>query len=97
MVEIMKHLHQYVPYVERVEEVEVSTQEKVDLCKEAVHKILVGGDKTTAVRVRSDKRARANSDTPLKRLIPVIEDWHTKANFMGVSIIHVLVEWASSR
>ncbi len=86
----MKHLHQYVPSVETVEEVQLSTQEKVDLCKEAVHKILVGGDQMTAARARSAKRARANSEKPSRRLeglIPVIEDWHTRANFMGVSLM----------
>jgi len=44
-------------------------------------------DQLTAARARSSIKAKMNSQTPAKQLkgiIPVMEDRHTKANFLGV-------------
>ena len=60
--------------------------------KAKVHSILLGGDQLTAARARHSIKAKINSQTPAKQLIgiiPVMEDWHTKANFLGVSSIAV--------
>ncbi len=44
----------------------------------------------TAARARSAIGAKLNGETSLRRLegiIPVFEDWHSKANFMGVGLL----------
>ena len=94
MVEIVKHLHQYVPSVEYSEQVTISSSENVTLVKSTSHQILLGGDQLTAARVRSAQRSRLNSETISEKLsgfIAVVEDWHTKANFLGVSIIFDII------
>ena len=55
-----------------------------------MHRILIGGDQLTAARARSAQKAKLNAQTPSKRLeglVSVVEDWHTKANLLGVSIV----------
>ena len=89
MVDILTHLHQYVPQVPYVVEKTISTGEIVHTNNAQMHKILVGGDQMTAARTRAALSSRSNAETPSNRLdglIPVVEDWHTKANFLGVSI-----------
>lgn len=44
----------------------------------------------TAARARSSQRIRSNSDRATERLEgfqPVVEDWHAKVCFLGVSMI----------
>jgi len=56
--------------------------------KAKIHSILLGGDQLTAARARHSIKVKLNSQTPEKQLIsiiPVMEDWHMKANFLGVS------------
>ena len=87
MVAILKHLHQYVPYVTYSETKSMSSGEKEELVKAKFHRVLVGGNQLTAARARHLIKAKVNSQTPIKQLkgiIPVVEDWHTKANFLGV-------------
>ena len=65
----------------------VTTEEKA-----SIHRIVVGGDQLTAARIRAAQKGKLNGQTPLSRLegiISVAEDWHTKANFLGVSIINM--------
>lgn len=86
MVDIMSHLHQYVPTVDRAPDMP-STQYKPSECVN-FHRILVGGDQLTAARARSAKKHMANALTPagrLEGLVPMAEDWHTKAALLGVS------------
>ena len=89
MVDILCHLHQYVPAVEYTTSVTVPvTGETVLLQQAAFNKIFIGGDQLTAARARSSQKARANSVSPLcslHGLIPCTEDWHTKLNLLGVS------------
>ena len=62
--------------------------EYVDKPDSVLHKKLFGGDQLTAACVRGAQLAMSNNKTAMKQLegaIPVIEDWHTKANFLGVS------------
>ena len=91
MVEILTHLHQYVPIQEYTETTMVpETDESVDVSKAFVHSIFLGGDQLTANRARNAIKAKANEDTPtlrLEGLVAVVEDWHTKLNFLGVSCV----------
>ncbi len=89
MVDTMSHIHQYVPAVTSTEEITTSTGETVQEENTVLHPILVGGDQLTVARARAAIKAKVNSQTALKQLsgiIPVIEDWHTKANFLGVRL-----------
>ncbi len=88
MVDIMTHIHQYVPSVSYTEE-KIVSGEKVMVTKERMHRLLIGGDQMTAARARSAIKSKINGETPSKKfegLIPTFEDWHTKANFLGVSL-----------
>lgn len=91
MVDILSHLHRYVPMVEYTEDAVVpSTDITVPVSKASVHPILIGGDQLTAARARSALKAKANEDKPslrLEGLIPVAEDWHTKVILLEVSLL----------
>ena len=92
MVDIMTHLHQYVPTLSSSHDRIISTGETVKEERAAIHSILIGGDQLTVARTRGAIKAKVNSQTPSKRLsgiIPVVEDWHAKANFFGVSVYTV--------
>ena len=50
----------------------------------------LGGDMLTAKRARGSKHIRSNSTRGLDQLqglVPVVEDWHSKVCFLGVSIV----------
>ena len=89
MVDIMTHLHQYVPAIEYTASATIpSTEETVQVQHAALHKIFFGGDQLTVARARSAQKAMDNSVSPLARirgLIPCAEDWHTKLNLLDVS------------
>ena len=89
MVDIMSHLHQYVPTVKYTEDITIpGGEESVQIPKALFHKILFGGDQLTVARARGAQRIRMNSMSPqtrLEGLIPCIEDWHTKLNLLGVN------------
>jgi len=92
MVDILTHLHQYVPQVPYAQQKITSNGEVVHTNHSQMHKILMGGDQMTAARTRAALNSRANSEIPSNKLegfIPVVEDWHTKANFLGVSVYYV--------
>ena len=88
MVDIMSHLHKYVPTVECDEEVKVpDTDETVTIKQANIHRILFGGDQLTAARARGANKARINSVSPMKLLeglTPCVEDWHAKLNLLEV-------------
>lgn len=88
MVEILHHLHQYVPTIEYQEEFLIpSIGQVVQVSKATLSPVLLGGDQLTAARIRGAKKAKVSSDLPVERLegiVPVAEDWHTKMNFLGV-------------
>jgi L1 cell adhesion molecule like protein len=88
MIDIMTHLHQYVPTVSTSQEHVISTGETVHEESATLHPIIVGGDQLTAARARSAIKSKTNAHTHsqmLSGLVPAAEDWHTKANFLGVS------------
>lgn len=94
MVDIMAHMHQYVPIIESSEEVYVpSLDEKVELCKARCFPIIIAGDQLTAARARGAKEVKCNSVSPTSRfegLIPTATDWHTKQALLGVKNIRSL-------
>ena len=90
MIEIVRHVHQYVPAIEyEEEEVIPSNGQVVKVCKAIFNQVLLGGDQLTAVRAREARKAKVSSDIPsirMEGIVPVAEDWHTKMNFIGVCI-----------
>ena len=92
MVDIMSHLHQYVPTVEYTEKISVTDSDGyVEIPQAIFHRILFGGDQLTAARARGAERIRMNSVSPqarLEGLIQCAEDWHTKLNLLGVNCTH---------
>ena len=86
MVDIMEHLHQYVPVVNFSEDVSIEDK-RITVPRAVMYPILFGGDQLTAARGRGAQKARTNSLSPLMRfdgLIPCAEDWHTKVIFLEV-------------
>ena len=62
----------------------------ISISKTKLHPILLGGDQLTASRARGAKKAKVNSfesESRLDGLIPMAEDWHTRLNFIEVSVI----------
>ena len=80
--QILTHLHQYVPSVEYEEEESVpGTNESVTVQKAKMHKVMLGGDQLSKVRAVSAIRVKSNGETPSTRLegfLPTVEDWHAK-------------------
>ena len=92
MVDILKDIHKYVPSVPYSKQKLLSTGVVTTEEKASMHRIVVGGDQLAAARIRAAQKGKLNGQTPLSRLegiISVAEDWHTKANFLGVSIINM--------
>ncbi len=88
MIEIMTHLHQYVLSLTFEERKTISTGEMTVKEKAILHSVLFGGDQLTVARGRGARKGKVNSQSDTKKLsglIPVIEDWHAKANFLSVS------------
>ena len=88
MIDILKHLHQYVPSVSFFTDKVLSTGETAKEEKASFHRIIVGGDQLTAARIRAGQKGKLNGQSPSKRLegiVPAVEDWHAKANLLGVS------------
>lgn len=82
MVEIITHLHQYVPVSNYEERRSIpGCDEDVIVHKAKVHPIVFGGDQLTKVRAVSAIKIKSNGENPSTRLegfIPTVEDWHTK-------------------
>lgn len=92
MVDILTHMHQYVPLHAVTKTVEVpgtGHSERIKL--ETLHHILIGGDQLTAERIKGAQSLRKNSTSGtgrLEGLVPVSEDWHAKVCFLQV--VHAL-------
>ena len=108
MAAFLTYLHQYVPcitYTESKGYIQQWGNKSIERAK--IHSILFGRDQLTA---RHSIKAKINSQTPAKQLtgiIPVIEDWHTKAKVHGVScirnpvlpfylVLHVVQSWGAN-
>ena len=91
MVQILSHLHQYIPQVEyEVQHYVPEINESVLIHKAKTHTVMLGGDQLSVVRTRSALKVKSNAETPSKRLegiIPTVEDWHAKLTLFEVSIL----------
>ena len=88
MIDIMDHLHKYVPSLHTTEDVTFhSTGEHAVAHKVDFHPIIFGGDQLTVKRARGGQKIRSNSKTEdhkLGGLVPVAEDWHAKVVLLEV-------------
>ena len=95
MIQIVSHLHQYVPAVEHTVDVFIpSRTESVSQQLVRFHRVLLGGDQLTVARTRGSQDAMANSSTAIKRLegvIPVVEDWHARVVLAEVCVVTNLI------
>ena len=95
MVDIMHHIHKYVPLCSYSEKEDViGLDEAVDVPKANIHTILFGGDQLTACRARCAKKVMANGNDPIQRLEglkPTVEDWHTKVVLLEVNTILYII------
>lgn len=89
MVDIMSHLHQYVPVIEYMNDVHMPiSRENVQVPQAIFHPILFGGGNLRAARARGARRARVNSLTPVTHLygiIPCAEDWYAQLNLLDIT------------
>ena len=77
MIEILQHLHRYVP--------------AVSANGENSHLLQIGfaGDQLTAARARQAIDSRVNSKDPFEALrgfVPFACDWHAKVNYLSASV-----------
>lgn len=90
MVDILSHLHQYVPMVTSTNVINVPQSREAEVVtSEQLHHLLIGGDQLTSERVRGAKGVRQNSTHAAGRLegcIPISEDWHAKVCFLEVNL-----------
>lgn len=91
MVSIMEHVQSnYIPFQEYTEDYTLHTGEVASVVKGMHHQVLFGGDQLTVARMRSSQKARMNCENPAEQLrgvVPTAEDWHIKANFLGVCLL----------
>ena len=94
MVDIVSHLHQYVPVIHDTDRKTISNGDSVTVNKDVCRPLLFGGDQLTAARARGAKKSRRNSEGMVGKLTglhPVAEDWHTKANFLEVCTFSIII------
>ena len=88
MIDIMDHLHKYVPSLRTTEDVTFqSTGEHAVANRVHFHPIIFGGDQLTVKQARGGQKIRSNSKTEdhkLGGLVPVAEDWHAKVVLLEV-------------
>ena len=88
MIDIMDHLHKYVPSFHTTEDVTFqSTGENAVAHRVHFHPLIFGGDQLTVKRARGGQKIRSNSKTEdhkLGGLVPVAEDWHAKVVLLEV-------------
>lgn len=86
---IMKHLHKYVPSQSHKTTFHLPDQDFVTE-ENFHHRILLGGDQLIVCPSRSAQFIQRRDDTAAERygrLVPVIEDWHTRLTLMRVSTL----------
>ena len=94
MIEIMEHLHNYVPTKTETVTIDLPiTGDNVHMTKTSFHTVVFGGDQLTAKRARGSQMIRSNSiesSHQLNGLLPTAEDWHAK-----LCLLEVSGEWVS--
>ena len=90
--EILEHLHQYVPANEVQRElVDPETEDVMTIEDHSFVFTLVGGDQLTTARVCCALLIQEDCDLGKDRLdglLPVTEDWHAKRCLMKVTTVH---------
>ena len=82
MVEIMLHMHKYVPTISKTIHLAVEGETDTQVRADYFHTVLFGGDQLTVARARGAQNIRENSlyeTEQLLGLLPVCEDWHARA------------------
>ena len=85
----MEHFQQYVPVESETSKISIPGVGEKEIHSDKFHHILFGGDLLTAKRARGSQYTRSNSLRGKDRLEgfkPVVEDWHAKMCFIGVSL-----------
>ena len=88
MIDIMEHFQQYVPINTETSKLTIPGVDEREVHADTFHHVLFGGDLLTAKRARGSQYTRNNSlrgRDRLEGLKPVVEDWHAKVCFLGVS------------
>ena len=97
MIEIMEHVHQYVPTNTETVEIDLPTiDDKLKVTKTNVHTTVFAGDLLTAKRARGSQKIRSNSITPTEQisgLLPSSEDWHARLCLLQVSMVCVVCRY----
>ena len=88
MVDVITHLHDYVPTVTKTGNVMVpGCEQPKSVLLQNFHHILLGGDQVTVVRALSSQSVRrnsTNSSDKLEGIVPVCEDWHARVVLLQV-------------
>ena len=87
MSKILEKFHQYVPTEPSEGTITLPDDTTRSIDNTLFFQLLMGGDQLTVARVRGTAALRATHDTHLECLsgiVPVIEDWHARMNFMKV-------------
>ena len=94
MVDIMDHLHQYVPVHRSTDRITVpSSDEEIEVVTDQLNSVIFGGDQLTVARARGAQKIQMNTKTSTERLlklVPAIEDWHSKVCLLGVCNLQCL-------
>jgi hypothetical protein len=89
MVDVMSHLHQYIPQIEYEESASVpGCNELVSVSKASTKYMMLSGDLLTKLSATASITLKANAEKPSLRLdgfIPTIDDWHCKLNLIEVN------------
>ena len=83
MIEILNHIHKYVP-------VEKTVSDEGVVTSSVILQVFLGGDQLTEERARNARSGRAHDETKLERLegvITKIEDWHTSQHLYQAMIM----------
>ena len=89
----MEHFQQYVPMESETSKISIPGVGEKEIHSDKFHHILFSGDLLTAKRARGSQYTRSNSlrgKDCLEGFNPVVEDWHAKMCFIGVSSVCIL-------
>lgn len=91
MIDVLSHLHQYVPFESEEEEYPnpENEDEEIKQIIDKLFRILLGGDQLTVERANGSKLIRSNecrASDRLEGLVPVVEDEHSKVCLLKIYI-----------
>ena len=94
MVDIMLHMHKYVPTLSTTVNLEVEGEADMQARADYFHPIPFGGDQLTVARARGAQNIRENSlygMEQLQGLLPVCKDWHARVVLLSVLLMFTYV------